>query len=303
MMQQKILPAPPGIYQSRRPSKSFFLKVRGLDYHIRTWGPEDAPAVVLLHGGQDGSATFQFMVDCFERDWRIVAPDWRGHGKSERAAQGYWFPDYLADLDAVLEQLFPAAAVPLVGHSLGGNVACVYAGLRPERVSRLVSLDGFGLPDRKPEEAPAQMRRWLTSWQTLRPHKPYAAVADMAARLQQANPRLPRDKALFLASELSTRLQDGSLVWAFDPRHRAPFGALNRKAEWAAYLAGVRAPTLFAGSGQPFPPSIAKEPDGIEGRVALVPGAAFQRIEGAGHNLHHDEPQTVAALVESFLTA
>ena len=192
--------------------------------------------------------------------------------------------------------------MPLVGHSLGGNAACIYAGLRPERVSRLISLDGFGLPDLGPQAAPAQLQRWLAGWrEPLPPHKTYAAVADMAARLRQANPRLDEAKSLFLASELSERLPDGRYTWDFDPRHRAPFATLHRRAEWAACLALVRAPTLFIGSDLPFPPALRDEPEGLAARAAAIPGARFERIAGAGHNLHHDEPEAVARLVEGFL--
>ena len=143
------------MYRAQKVSRSTILDVRGLRSHIRCWGPDTGEPLVLLHGGQDASPSFQFVVDCLKRDWRIVAPDWRGHGKSGHAPQGYWFADYLADLDAILEQLFPGLPVPLIGHSLGGNAACIYAGLRPERVLRLVSLDGFGAPDRGPDQAPA----------------------------------------------------------------------------------------------------------------------------------------------------
>ena len=223
------------MYRPHRVSRSLCLAVRGLSYHIRCWGPEAGEPFALLHGGRDASATFQFMVDCFERDWRIVAPDWRGHGKSERAPQGYWFPDYLADLDSILEQLFPGLPVPLVGHSLGGNAACTYAGLRPERVSRLVSLDGFGLPDLGPQAAPAQLQRWLAGWrEPPPPHKTYASVAEMAARLRQANRRLDEAKSLFLASELSERSAGWPLhlgLRSAPPRplrHAAPQGRMGR---------------------------------------------------------------------------
>ncbi len=294
----------PGVYQPRKLSRSRFAVIRGLRHHIRLWGPETGEPLILLHGGQDASPTFQFMVDCFERDWPIVAPDWRGHGKSDRARQGYWFPDYLADLDAILEALTPGAPVPIVGHSLGGNAVCLYAGLRPERVSRLVSLDAFGLPDRNPGDAPAQLRRWLGGWREPPPaHKAYASAGEMAARLRQANPRLDEAKSLFLATELSEPREDGSRVWAFDPRHRAPFATLHRKAEWAACLAQVRAPALFVASGRTVPAALADEPGGLEARAAAIPGARFERIAGASHNLHHDEPGRVAALVERFLTA
>jgi pimeloyl-ACP methyl ester carboxylesterase len=290
------------VYQPRKVSSSLFLAVRGLRYHLRCWGPEAGEPLILLHGGRDASATFQFMVDCFKRDWCIMAPDWRGHGKSEWAPQGYWFPDYLADLDAILEQLFPGAPVPLVGHSLGGNAACIYAGLRPGRVTRLVSLDGFGLPDLGPQAAPAQLRRWLQGWrEPPPPHKAYESIEEMAARLRQANKRLSEAKSLFLASALSIRLPGGQYSWDFDPRHRAPFATLHRKAEWAACLAEVRAPALFIGSDLPFPPALREEPEGIAARAAAIPGSRFERIARAGHNLHHDEPERVAALVEGFL--
>ena len=191
-----------------------------------------------------------------------------------------------------------------MGHSLGGNAACTYAGLRPECVSRLVSLDGFGLPDLGPQAAPSQLRRWLGGWRESLPlHKSYASVAEMAARLREANKRLDEAKSLFLASELSERTPDGRFVWAFDPRHRAPFATLHRKAEWAACLAQVRAPALFIASERPVPAALGDEPDGLAARAAAIPGARFERIAGAGHNLHHDEPEAVAALVEGFLTA
>ena len=291
------------MYKPRKLSRSSYLPVRGLRYRIRCWGPEAGAPLILLHGGRDASATFQFMVDCFERDWRIVAPDWRGHGKSGRAPQGYWFPDYLADLDAILEALFPGEPVPLAGHSLGGNAACTYAGLRPERVSRLSFHDGFGLPDLGAEAAPAQLRRWLAGWrEPPRGHFSCEASPKMAARLRQANPRLGEGKSLFLASELSERLPDGRFTWDFDPLHRAPFATLHRRAEWAACLALVRAPTLFIASDLPFPPPLRDEPEGLAARAAAIPGARFERIAGTGHNLHHDEPGAVARLVEGFLT-
>ncbi len=291
------------MYPPRNTSACCIIFVRGLRYNLRIWGSAAAPPLILLHGGWDASPTFQFMVDCFRHDWRIVAPDWRGHGRSEHAPQGYWLPDYAADLDALLDQLFPGRPVPIVGHSLGGNVGCYYAGLRPGRVARLVSLDGFGLPSRDPRDAPLQLRRWLDSWREApRPHRIYASVAEMAARLCHANPRLSLDKALFLASGLSEEAPGGKgYCWAFDPRHRSPFATLHRHAEWEACMAEIRAPVLFIGSGKPFPPALENEPGGLAGRVACVPGARFERVEGAGHNLHHDEPEAVARMVEDFL--
>ena len=148
-------------YRVLREPRHETLRVRGLDMHLTRWGPEPSgsvPPVFLLHGWLDCGETFQFMVDALRRDWPLVALDWRGFGRSEWPQQGYWFPDYLGDLDAVLDQLSPAAPARLVGHSMGGNIACSYAGVRPERVRCVVNLEGFGLARTSPAQAPARMR-------------------------------------------------------------------------------------------------------------------------------------------------
>src|SRR5580658_808948 len=117
--------------------------------HVTRWGPppsESVSPVVLLHGWLDCGETFQFLVDALERDWPLAALDWRGFGRSGWAGDGYWFPDYLADLDGLLALLSPSRPARLVGHSMGGNVASLYAGVRPERVRSVVNLEGFWLP-------------------------------------------------------------------------------------------------------------------------------------------------------------
>ena len=119
-----------------KPSQSHILQIRGLRYHMRTWGDPRDPKLVLLHGWMDVSASFQFLVDALRRDWYVIAPDWRGFGLSEWVAGGYWFPDYIGDLEALVAQVSPDAPVSLVGHSMGGNVAGLYAGVRPARVAK-----------------------------------------------------------------------------------------------------------------------------------------------------------------------
>ena len=114
------------------PSRSEFITVRGLRTHVRHWGREGAPTIFMVHGWMDVAASFQFVVDCLDGDWHVIAPDWRGFGLSERThSDTYWFPDYVADLDVLLEHYSPGEAVNLLGHSMGGNVVSLYAGMHP----------------------------------------------------------------------------------------------------------------------------------------------------------------------------
>ena len=147
-----------------RAPESQFVEIRGLRYHLRHWRGDPAQRMVLLHGWMDVSASFQFLVDALARDWDVVAPDWRGYGLTDWGRSDcYWFPDYLADLDALLERIQPDAPANLAGHSLGGNVACLYAGVKPQRIAKLVNLEGFGMAPTRPEQAPRRYARWLTT--------------------------------------------------------------------------------------------------------------------------------------------
>ncbi len=160
-----------------RASRSETVPIRGIDCHVRRWGPGHAPPLVLLHGSQDVSASWQFVVDALERDWQVVAPDWRGHGLSGRSgADTYWFPDYVADLDALLEHVTPDAPARLVGHSMGAQVAALYAGVRPDRVARLVNVDGFGPPGGRQRCACA--RRTLASTRRARASSPSSGASS-----------------------------------------------------------------------------------------------------------------------------
>ena len=155
----------PTPYTPLRPARSCTLPVRGLDYHLLRWGEPrvDQPLLVLAHGWMDVAASYQFLVDALPPDYAIVAPDWRGFGATVVPQQidHFLFADYLLDLDYLLDQLSPQQPVDLVGHSMGGNIATQYAGLRPERIRKLVNLEGFGLPATQAEQAPGRLRDWM----------------------------------------------------------------------------------------------------------------------------------------------
>ena len=296
-----------------KPSRSLTVPIRDLAYHVRLWGEPDAPKLFMLHGWMDVSASFQFLVDALEGDWCVIAPDWRGFGRSAWCAEGYWFADYIADLEALLDRFAPDEAARLVGHSLGGNVVMLYAGARPNRVARLVSLEGFGIPAESAALAPDKFAKWLDALKQPPQFRPYRNLAAVADRLQENNPRLSRDKAEFLASHWAREQPDGSARLNSDPRHKLPFPTVYRMEEVLAIWKRISAPVLWVAATESFVPKwLRAHPEGeagtdslegIRARLAQVPHGELATIDAAGHMLHLDRPDAVAAVIEPFLAA
>jgi pimeloyl-ACP methyl ester carboxylesterase len=285
-----------------KPSQSHIVDVRGLRYHVRTWGDPQSPRLFLLHGWMDVSASFQFMVDCLAREWYVVAPDWRGCGLSEWASGGYWFPDYYADLDVLLDLYEPNAPANLVGHSMGGAIACTYAGIRPQRVAHLISLEGFGLARTQPDDAPVRYERWLNELRQPPFFTRYASFDDVASRLMKNNPRLSHERANYLARHWAKQTASGVFELHSDPRHKMVNPVLSRIEELMACWRRVTAPTLWVMGADSR--RVAWRSDSTEQFAERK--AAFARfreitLEQCGHMMHHDQPAKLAALIEHEL--
>jgi pimeloyl-ACP methyl ester carboxylesterase len=219
-----------GAYRPLREARDLALPVRGLTYHVNAWGDAslatpERPPLLMLHGWMDVGASFQFVVDALARTEGarryVLAPDWRGFGgTSNGGSDSYWFPDYLGDLDALADALAPGQPFDLLGHSMGGNVVMSYAGIRPGRIRRLVNLEGFGLPDMSADRAPERAAKWLDELKTPQAFSPYADAQAVAARLRKNNPRLPADKAAWLATHWAEPRADGQWHLRADPAHR-----------------------------------------------------------------------------------
>lgn len=283
-------------------SQSHIHTIRGLRYHVRTWGEAHAPKLFLLHGWMDVSASFQFLVDALRREWFVIAPDWRGFGLSEWAREGYWFPDYYADLDQLLDIYTPDAPAELVGHSMGGNIACTYAGIRPQRVAHLVSLEGFGLARAGPDAAPRRYERWLDELKAPPQFKPYPSFDAVAAKMMQRNPRLTDEQARFLAQHWARRVGPSEVVLNSDPRHKTVNPVLSRIEELIACWQRVTAPVLWVASTEAKRlPSRTDSPEQFAERKAAFPDFRFHILDECGHMMHHDQPQRLAEIIEGFL--
>lgn len=283
-------------------SESLFLDVRGLRYHLRAWGPADAPRLVLLHGWMDVSASFQFVVEALPGRWRVLAPDWRGYGLTDRAhADSYWFPDYVADLDRLLDLVSPDAPVHLAGHSMGGNVACLYAGVRPERIASLMNLEGFGLSATEPRNAPRRYARWLQELREPPAMRDYESFAALAARLRQQNPRLTEARAEFLARHWGGEV-NGRVVLRGDPAHRIINPVQYQLDEAKACWRAVTAPVLWVqGAETATIGMLGLTHDDLAERKACFARLTDCVIADSGHMLHHDQPERLAAELARFM--
>ncbi|HWL73562.1 MAG TPA: alpha/beta hydrolase [Burkholderiaceae bacterium] len=292
------------------PSRSRFIEVRRLRHHLREWGNAEADVadtLIMLHGWMDMSASFQFVVDALGAGWRIVAPDWRGFGRTDRTpADCYWYPDYLADLEYILDDVVGQEPAWLIGHSMGANVALMYAGARPERVRAVVNLEGFGLRATRPEHAPSRYAQWIDQLKRGATLRDYASQDEVAARLMKNNTRLTAERAAFLAQHWSEPDGAGRFRIAGDPAHRIVNPTLYRIDEVLACWRNVECPVLWVQGAQTDVLQHVDD-DGAEAlreveiRRAVLRNVQTAIVEDAGHMLHHDQPEKVARLIEQWV--
>ena len=290
-----------------KPSRSEFLDLRGLRYHVRHWGSDDAPKIFMLHGWMDVSASFQFVVDALAKEWHVIAPDWRGFGLTEcNGTDTYWFADYIGDLDSILDHCALGEQVDLLGHSMGGNIACIYAGIRPARIRRLINLEGFGLLATRPEQAPARYAKWLDELRTKPRMRPYGSRQEVAARLQKTNPRLTDERADFLAGEWAHPNAEGEWEILGDPIHKLTSPILYRLEEVLSCWQAISAPVLWVEADDTdawrWMGTKDSAREEIDRRIKSIPRVTTETIVNAGHMLHHDQPEALAVLIEHFLS-
>jgi pimeloyl-ACP methyl ester carboxylesterase len=300
------------MYQVKRPPRSEFVAVRNLRYHVQVWGepaPEKTP-LVLVHGWMDVAASYQFVVDALSHDHYVIAPDWRGYGQTDSGGvDNYWFPDYLADLDFLLDHYAPGQQVNLVGHSMGGNVVMLYAGVRPERIRRLVNLEGFGMPATTPDQAPGRYAKWMDELKKLHKGemdlKAYDTAAGVARRLMKTNPRLSADKANWLAEHWANENAEGKWSILGQPAHKISNAQLYRVEEVLEIYKCISMPVLAVEASDNSLDMWWKGKFTLaqyHERIRVVQQLEIGRIEDAGHMMHHDQPEVLAAMIERFIS-
>lgn len=279
--------------------QSRYFQSQGLKLHFTDWGNVSAPALLLVHGGLDHSRNWDYLAQALAADFHVVAPDLRGHGDSGWATgSSYSLADHVYDLTSLVKsEGFDKVAV--VGHSMGGMVSLTYAGAFPERVSKLVVLDGVtNFPARRPKPADVRIADWAGDLDKLALRKihRYPTVADGADRIVGRNPRLTRAQAMHLATHGMKRNDDGSFSWKYDPylRARAPYRLSldDNTGLWSR----IACPTLLVAASDSFLPDPEKA-----GVMSHFKHAELAKVAGAGHWLQHDRPDEVLGLIQRFL--
>jgi pimeloyl-ACP methyl ester carboxylesterase len=275
-----------------------------LRLHYAEWENPGAPTLVLLHGGRDHCRSWDWVAHELSKDWRIIAPDLRGHGDSEWSREGnYNLLAFVHDF-VQLAQHLDAYPLTIVGHSLGGNIAVRFTGLYPDRVHKLVSIEGLGLPPKMMAERLAtgvhqRTRNWISEMEAVasRPQRrSYLSLEHALQRMREASPNLNNAQVRHLTEHGVRQNADGSFSWKFDPYVR-PISPIDLSPQEVAQLwAAITCPVLLCYGED----SWASNPE-QDGRARHFQNGAVRIFPRAGHWLHHDRFEMFISEMKAFL--
>ena len=284
------------------PTSQTFVSQR-LRLNYLDWGNPEKPLLMLVHGGRDHARSWDWVAEELREDWHVVAFDHRGHGDSDWVSDGnYNVQDMVYDLAQLVHQLGDRE-VTIVSHSMGGNVALRYAGTFPDKVRKIVAIEGLGPSPKRQEEMradpyPQRMAEWIEKKRAAAARTPrkYETIEAAFARMIEENSYLTEAQARHLTLHGVTRNEDGTYSWKFDPHlnvwHVEDVADEFLHQTWAA----ITAPTLLLYGAD----SWASNPQG-DGRLEHFENAKVIEFENAGHWLHHDQFDRFMQTLRDFL--
>ena len=281
-----------------------FIDAQGLRIHCLEWGHSDGEPLILVHGYLDLADSWRAFVAALETgqpNLRVIAPDCRGHGDSGWIGAGgyYHFPDYVFDLDCVV-RAHSLDSFTLIGHSMGGTISLLYAGTFPERVRKLVLIEGIGPVGMTFSDAPLKMEKWITELHERgrRHFREYTSLAAGASQLRQTNPRLSENTALEIARAAMKQNDRGKWIWKFDPLHRTTAPQPFYTAQALEFLRRLQCPVLLIDGEQ----SRQTRRTDKQERYEAIANHQRVTINGAGHMVHQDNPDQLADVVRDFIS-
>jgi pimeloyl-ACP methyl ester carboxylesterase len=277
--------------------RSEYYESQRIRLHYVVWGDGDKPPLLLIHGGQDHCRNWDFVAERLRDSYTLYAPDLRGHGDSGWAIGGmYSLPEFVLDV-ATLANRIPGK-LTIIGHSLGGGIGLQYTGVFPEKVSRIVAVEGWGPPAIPQVEAHIRMRDWIRHMHEMERRNPrrYDGIEDATKRMMEANPHLTPEMARHLTLHGTRTNDDGTLSWKFDNyvRIHSPYGFNmdDAKKIWSQ----ITCPVLLIKGAE----SWAADPD-KSGRADAIRDHQTVIIKNAGHWVHHDQLDEFMEVVTDFL--
>lgn len=284
------------------PTSHFFTSLR-TRLHYLDWGNPSAPTLILVHGGFDHARSWDWTARALAKDFHVVALDLRGHGDSAWSSDGsYITANFVYDL-AQLIDLIDRSPVTIVAHSLGGSISLRYAGMFPDKVSKIVAIEGLGLaPERVREraEAPAPdtWRTWVEGRRASARRTPrhYPTIEAAMGRMRERNEHLSVEQALHLTRHGVNRNEDGSFCWKFDPYLKGTLPLAGLDEELPVFWQRITCPTLLCRGLDSWVSDPVKD-----GRASHFQHAHMVEFADAGHWLHHDQFDRFIAELRAFL--
>lgn len=284
--------------------KTTQLTIRGLNYHVQEWGNLESPKLFLLHGWMDCGITFKAVAEKLSDAFYVVAPDWRGFGNTEHA-QGYWFPDYFADLEKILDHYTPDQAARLVGHSMGGNIALMYAGIRPQRVQAVMSLEALGMAPTQSADAPQKYRQWMQQILSDEASKVYPDVDTFKASIRKGNPSLSEDIVDELVHAWGKPTGDnGAYCLRHDHAHRYANPVRYNFDDVVEVWQQITARVGLVMAEQSVFYSKFKQLGRLDHAIDLlkIAEADYSLIADSGHMLHLEQAEKIADCIRAFFS-
>jgi pimeloyl-ACP methyl ester carboxylesterase len=276
-----------------------------LKLHYVEWGEKDAPVLLMIHGMRDHCRNWDWVAKELCKEYRVIAPDLRGHGDSEWLRGGsYYFPDFVADINQLIQQTTKSdEKISIISHSFGGSVSLYYAGVFPKKVEKLIAIEGLGPPPQfiqtmEKTAVDVRMKDWMTSIYKLsaRLPKKYESLEAAIARMHEENSHLSDEQARHLSIHGLNQNEDGTWTWKFDNylRIMSPvrISTEDQKTLWSR----VKCPVLLVNGEKSW--ALAHEKDE---RAAYFENAEFYTFKDAGHWLHHDKLSEFIDLSRKFL--
>ncbi|NBV28799.1 alpha/beta hydrolase [bacterium] len=249
--------------------------------------------LIAIHGWLDNLSSFMPLMQ-EQPNWPWLSVDLIGHGYSQWRSESsyYYFADYLCDFVSLIEEHYPQG-VHLIGHSLGGAIASLLAGILPDLVKSVVLIDALGPLTSDVDAVAEQLRLSLYQHRNPKAQRYYKSLEIMALARQKKH-HIKKTSCDLLVKHGFEHQKEG-YIWSFDPKlfYLSPMQMTQEQV--LSILKIAKAPMLFikAIEGYPMQSTILDE------RMAILPHLEYRTLHG-GHHVHMDYPLEVALLIKSF---